>query len=225
MLMGSVTEYFTRASETDYWVIKKRRDTARVTIDVRVVNVETTEVIMSLSETGDASYGQTYGQIPYTGVTTRNADISGVEAAAITDASLRLSYKLREALTGEYEQVLDADGKEVTLSVGLISGAQRDKLYRVYVDGKEVFDTNGKSLGRKRNDIAVVKIIDVQQEFSMAVIAGKGAGNIKLLHRGDKIYPVTNEELASMIKRKVFPKSRPKEVKLDSDMEEFLRRK
>lgn len=224
MLLGAVTEYYMRGSQTDFWVVKKTNHEARVTIDVRVVNVETTEVIMSLSEKGEASHKETYSQLPYTGIAIKNADISGVEAEAISDAASRLSYKVREALTGEYNQILEADGKEVTLSIGLTSGVQQGKLYRVYVDGKEIFDAHGKSLGKKMNDIAVVKIIDVQKEFSIAGIAGKGAGNIKLIHRGDKIYPITNEEFSSMVKRKVFPKSRPKEVKLDREMEEFLRR-
>ena len=224
MIIGSVTEYFTRGSRTDLWLVKKTEHEARVTIDARVVNVETTEVIMSLSETGEAKHKQTHEQLPWIGPVTRNADISGVEAAAISDASSRLSYKIREALTGEYNQVLDTDGKEVTLSVGLTSGAQLGKLYRVYVDGKEIFDSHGRSLGKKMNDIAVVKIIDVQQEFSIAGIAAKNAGNIKLIHRGDKIYPITNSELKSMISRKIFPKTRPKEIKLDDEMREFLRR-
>ena len=224
MLIGAVTEYYTRGKHTDLWLVKKSEHEARVTIDARVVNVETTEVIMSLSETGEAKHKQTYEQMPWIGPVTKNADISGVEAAAISDASSRLSYKIREALTGEYNQVLDSDGKEVTLSIGLTSGAQRGKLYRVYVDGKEIFDAYGKSLGKKMNDIAVVKIIDVQQEFSIAAIADKKAGNIKLIHRGDKIYPITNEELSSMIKRKVFPTSRPKEMKLDDEMRKFLGR-
>ena len=224
MLLGAVTEYHTRASQTDIWLVKKKQHEARVTIDVRVVNVETTEVIMSMAETGEASHKQTQGQMPWIGAVTRDADISGVEAEAISDASSRLSYKLREALTGEYNQVLEADGKEVTLSIGLTSGAQVGKLYRVYVDGKEIFDSNGRSLGKKMNDIAVVKIVDVQKDFSIAAIADKKAGNINLIHRGDKIYPITKDELKSLINRKVFPKTRPKEEKLNEEMRRFLGR-
>ena len=74
------------------------------------------------------------------------------------------------------------------------------------------------------NDIAVVKIVDVQNEFSIAQTAGKGAGNIKLIRRGDKIYPISQEELSSLIKRKVFPNTRPRETKLDDDMRKFLGR-
>lgn len=224
MIIGSITEYFTRASQTDLWLIKKVQNEARVTIDVRVVNVETTEVIMSMAETGEASHKQTKEQLPWIGPVTRNVDISGVEAAAISDASSRLSYKLREALTGEYNQVLETDGNEITLSIGSISGAQVGKLYRVYVDGKEIFDANGNSLGKKMNDIAVVKIVDVQRDFSIAAIADKKAGNIRLIHRGDKIYPITSSELKSLISRKVFPKTRPQETKLNDDMRRFLGR-
>ena len=74
------------------------------------------------------------------------------------------------------------------------------------------------------NDIAVVKIIKVQPEFSMASLAAKGAGNLSLVKRGDKIFPVAQDEMQEMIKNKVFPKSRPKEVKLDNDLKDFLGR-
>ena len=223
MLLGAVTGYEKKGSSTNVFIFGSKKYDAAATIDVRVVNVETSEVMLSLSETGLAS--QKGSSFNFYGITKDQEDLSGIEAGAIADAASRLSYKVREALTGEYDQVLEADGKEVTLSVGITSGAQRGGLYRVYVDGTEIFDARGKSLGKKMNDIAVVKIVDVQKDFSIARVADKGAGSIKLIRRGDKIYPITSEELKSLVSRKAFPKTRPKEVKLDSDMEDFLRRK
>ena len=49
-------------------------------------------------------------------------------------------------------------------------------------------------------------------------------GNLSLVKRGDKIFPVAQDEMQEMIKNKVFPKSRPKEVKLDNDLKDFLGR-
>lgn len=223
MLIGAVTRYEHSASTTDVWLWGSRKFFALATIDVRVVNVETTEVILSLSETGTTSQkGTTFN---FYGMNTKDKmDFEGLEAGAIADAASRLSYKVRDALTGEYSQVLAVDAKEVTLDIGATGGAQRGGLFRVYVDGEEIRGAYGESLGRKMKDIAVVKITDVQRDFSMATVADKGAGNIKLIRRGDKIFPVTTAELQDMIKRKAFPKTRPKEVQLDDDMKKLLGR-
>lgn len=221
MLLGSVTNLEKSGSSTNIWLWGTSKYSAVATIDVRVVNVETSEVVLSLSETGTSS--QTGTTLNIYGMTTEKVKLEGMEAGAIADATSRLSLKVREALTGEYAQVLEAGGKEITLSIGGTSGAQHGKLFRVYVDGPEIHDADGSSLGHKMNDIAVVKIVDVQRDFSIAESAGKGAGNVNLIRRGDKIYPVTPEELQSLIKRKNFPSSRPKEMQLDSDMEEFLK--
>ena len=136
-----------------------------------------------------------------------------------------MGFKLREIMTGEFQQVLEPGNKDIVISLGMSGGAQLGSLYRVYVDGREIHGPDGNSLGHEMNDIAVVKITKLQPEFSTAVIAAKGAGNLSLVRKGDKIFPVAQDEMQQMIKEKVFPKSRPKEVKLDSDLEEFLKRK
>ncbi len=211
MLFGAVTNYGKHGSSVNLWMFGTQKYSAAATIDVRVVNVETTEVVLSLSETGSSS--QTGTSFNFYGMTNDKVDLSGMEAGAITDAASRLSYRVRDALTGEHAQVLDVDGEELTIGIGSTGGAQLGGLYRVYVDGGEIRDIDGKILGHKMNDIAVVKIVDVQREFSIAHLAEKGAGNLKLIRRGDKIFPVNIDEMQSLIKRKAFMKSRPKERK------------
>lgn len=221
MILGAVTNIEKSESSTNVFIFGTSKQSAVATIDVRVVDVETTEVKLSLSETGTSSQKGT--SFNFYGLTNDKLSFEGMEAGAIADAASRLSLKVREALTGEYAQVIDAGARDVTLSLGATGGAQNGKLFRVYVDGPEIFDADGHSLGHRMNDVAVVKIVDVQRDFSIAETAGKGAGNVSLIRRGDKIYPVTPDELQSLIKRKAFPKSRPKELKTDSDLDEFLK--
>ena len=220
MILGAVTNIEKSESSTNVFIFGTSKQSAVATIDVRVVDVETTEVKLSLSETGTSSQKGT--SFNFYGLTNDKLSLEGMEAGAIADAASRLSLKVREALTGEYAQVIDADAKDVTLSIGATGGAQNGKMFRVYTDGAEIFDADGHSLGHRMNDIAVVKIVDVQRDFSIAETAGKGAGNISLVRRGDKIYPVTPDELQGLIKRKAFPKGRPKELKTDSDLDNFL---
>ena len=222
MLIGAVTRYEHTSSTTDLFIFGWRKYYALATIDVRVVDVETTKVVLSLSETGTTTQKGT--TLNFYGMNDKEKmDFKGMEAGAISDAASRLGYKLRESLTGEHLQVLDAGSKEVVVSLGMNGGAQIGSLYRVYTDGREIRDADGNSLGREMNDIAVIKITKLQPEFSNAAIAAKNAGNLSLVRRGDKIFPVTLEEMQQMIKNKVFPKSRPKEVKLDEDLQNFLR--
>ena len=223
MLIGAVTRYEHSTSTTDLFIFGWRKYYALATIDVRVVDVETTKVVLSLSESGTTTQKGTtlnfYGMNDQ-----KKMDFTGMEAGAIADAASRLGFKLRESLTGESIHVLEPGKNEIVVSLGMNSGAQIGGLYRVYTDGREIRDAKGNSLGREMNDIAVVKITKLQPEFSNAVIAAKNAGNLALVRRGDKIFPVAQDEMQAMIKNKVFPKSRPKEVKLDPELQEFLKR-
>lgn len=220
MLLGAVTKLEKVESATNIFIVENAVHNATATIDVRIVNVETTEIILSFSETGRATQKGSF--INFYSLF-RLVNLEGLEAAAIMDATSRLGFKVREALTGESVQVLEAGNKEITLGIGVTGGAQNGSLFRVYVDGGEIFDIDGRSLGHKMNDIAVVKIVDVQNNFSIAESAGKNAGKINLIRRGDKIYPINNEEFQSLAKRKVFPTNRPREMKLDKDLEDLLK--
>lgn len=224
MLIGAVTRYEHSTSTTDLFIFGWRKYYALATIDVRVVDVETTKVVLSLSESGTTTQKGT--TLNFYGMNDKkNMDFKGMEAGAVADAASRLGFKLREAMTGEYVEVLEPGKKEIVVGLGMNDGAQIGGLYRVYTDGREIRDAKGNSLGREMNDIAVVKITKLQPTFSNAVIASKKAGNLSLVRRGDKIFPVAQDEMQAMIANKVFPNSRPKEVKLDSDLEEFLKRK
>ena len=224
MLIGAVTRYEHSSSATDLFIWGWRKYSALATIDVRVVDVETTKVVLSLSESGTTMQKGT--TLNFYGMNDKkNMDFAGLEAGAVADAASRLGFKLREIMTGEYQQVLEPGNKDIVISLGMSGGAQLGSLYRVYTDGREIHDADGNSLGHEMNDIAVVKISKLQPGFSTAVIAAKGAGNLGLIRKGDKVFPIAQDELEQMIKAKAFPKSRPKEVKLDSDLDDFLKRK
>ena len=209
MLIGSVTRYEHSVSTIDLWMVAKKKERAVVTIDARIVDVETTKVVLSLSETGTNT--QKGSVLNFYGLSDKDKmDFKGIEAGAIADAVSRLAFKLRENLTGEYIDVRKPGSKEILISLGQRNGAQLGGLYRVYAEGQEIFDAEGKSLGREMHDIAIVKITKLQQEFSNAALAKGGAGRLALIQKGDKIYPVTEEEMESMIANKVFPEERPR---------------
>ena len=223
VLIGAVTRYERTDNKTDLWMFRWRKYYALMTLDARVVDVETSKVVLSLSETGTTTQkgsGFNWWGTDYSA----KMDFTGIETGAIADATSRLGYKLRDALTGEHLQVLNLKDDEVIINLGTNGGALMGGLYRVYTDGQEIFDADGESLGREMHDMAVVKITKLQPEFSNAVLASKNAGKLSLIRTGDKLFPVTQDEMEAMIKNKVFIKSRPKSSTKNSEREKLRRR-
>ena len=207
MLMGSVTNLARKASGVNIWIVGTSNQEASATVDVRVVNVETSEVVLSLSETGTSS--QSGSSFSFYGITTTENELSGMEGRAIAATASSLAFKIRENLTGEYAQVVNAAGKDVTLSVGATSGVSKGGLYRIYTDGEEILNADGSVLGRKTNTIAIVKVVDAHNDFSVANVA-KNGGNVALIQKGDKVSPISPAEAQDLAKRKAFAKDRPK---------------
>jgi curli biogenesis system outer membrane secretion channel CsgG/TolA-binding protein len=214
MLFGSVTELSEKASAGAIPIfgnvggIAVGAHEAKATIDMRVVDVTTGETVLSLSEEGtskESSSGlvTSYGSMVET-------SFGGVKASAIEAAVVRLGNKVLEEVGGEYAHVLSASGKSVRISRGARSSVKKGDIYLVYVEGPEVFDVDGESLGRDRFPLAVVKVVDVQSGFSNCEVAASG-GKASNIQRGDRIEPISSKASKDYVDRKVFPNERPRQ--------------
>ena len=231
MILGSVTQFDSKQSSQSSGIPipifgvtvqeSKQNYEANVTIDMRVVNVETTEIVLSMSETGNAVGERNASSVYWGGYgnsgSNTSSSITGIESKAVEDAVTKLGVRIREEVSGEYAQVLSAGGSEITLSVGATSGARKGAIYKVYADGAKVFDMDGNELGSKQIVIAAVEITDVQNNFSTGKV-NKGWGNASLIRRGDKIAPISSGEVRDLVKKKAFAKSRPHTFDSDIDI-------
>lgn len=207
VLLGAVTRFNknTKASGFGGLFAEVRTD-VDITIDVRVLDTKTGEVVLSVSETGRAS--KKASAVSIGGVKQAEDSAGGLEDDAIQDAVTKLGQRVLEATVGEYMQVLSGGSSEITLSVGAVAGAHNGSMYRVYAEGSEVLDMRGRVIGRKTKTIAIVQVTEVQNEFSMARVI-KNGGNPSLIRRGDKISPISPSEAQSLIKKKEIATSRP----------------
>jgi hypothetical protein len=178
----------------------------KATIDMRVVDVTTAEVVLSLSEEGTASESSMGIDSPW--VKMLQGEFSGLEARAIQAAVARLSNRILEELGGEYAYVLSVRGNSVFISRGVKSGVKKGDLYLVYANGSEIFDMDDTPIGRERLPLAVVKVVDVQSDFSNCEVASAG-GKASNIRRGDKIEPISAQEAKDYAGRNVFPSGRP----------------
>ena len=206
MLLGSVTQFTKNVTNQKFAFINETKYDASVTVDMRVVDVTTSEVVLSMAETGTAT--RTDSQLDLgKDIQHSESNIAGLEGEAVSNAISKLGQRIREIVAGEYSQVLSSGGKDITLNVGASSGARMGGLYKVYAEGAEVYDMSGRVIGRRTENIAVVKIVDVQNEFSIANVV-KDGGNSANIYRGDKITPISSGEAKDLAKKKAFPKTR-----------------
>ena len=207
VLLGAVTRFNKSTKASGFGGLFAQVNTdVEVTIDVRVLDTKTGEVVLSVSETGRAS--KKASAVSSGGVKQAEDSSGGLEDEAIQDAVTKLGQRVLEATVGEYMQVLSGGGSEITLSVGAVAGAHNGSMYRVYAEGSEVLDMRGRVIGRKTKTIAIVQVTEVQNEFSMARVI-KNGGNPSLIRRGDKISPISASEAQSIIKKKEIATSRP----------------
>lgn len=204
MLVGAVTNLERKVSETDLWLVSKTHQEVSAAIDVRVVDITTSKVIMAFSESGSSSRkGEGFN---FYGIRSDMGKIfEGIEESAIAEAVFRASFRIRESLAGDRIQVVDISTKEITLNAGKNWSIGEGSIFGIYSEGKEVFNLDGTSMGRKLTLLAVVKITDSQRDFSYAQIL-KNGGKASSLRKGNKAEPLTKKEADDLIKRKVFTK-------------------
>lgn len=214
ILLGAVTKFNKNSKATGFGgLFAELKTDVQVTIDVRVLDTKTGEVVLSVSETGRAS--KKSSAVSVGGVKQAEDSAGGLEDEAIQDAVTKLGQRVLEATVGEYMQVLSGGSSEITLSVGATAGAHNGSMYRVFAEGSEVLDMRGRVIGRKTKTIAIVQVTEVQNEFSMARVV-KNGGNPSLIRRGDKISPISPSEAQSIIKKKEIATSRPTASSLES---------
>jgi TolA-binding protein len=223
MLFGSVTELSEKASAGVIPLggigIGTGSHQATATIDVRVVDVATSETVLSLSESGTSSESTSGIATQWGGYV--ESTFGGLKGRAIETAVARLGNRLLEELGGEYDHVLSVSGKTVRISGGQKSGVKNGDLFMVYVEGPEITDIDGTSLGRDRIPIAVIKVTSAQSEFSNCEVAASG-GKVGNIQRGDRIEAISSKMSKDLVDRKVFPSERPRQRAYDETASQLL---
>ena len=177
-----------------------KKSTINATINMRAIDTTTGQVKFAFSETGSSSASQTTlgGFIPLNA----EGEFGPLGSKAIAAATGRLSGRIKEVLGGEYSHVATVKDKSVNINIGATGGAQINNLYLIYYDGREVIDPITKtSIGREKENVAVIKINNVSSNFSTGNVVAEG-GNAALIREGDKI------ELISSAKGMKFVTSR-----------------
>ena len=220
VLLGAVMDGVTKTDYNNPW---KPVIEIESVLETRVIEVATGKMILSASGKGQVKYTQsTRILIGSKGVDAEMERLQNLQQAnqekSLTLAASMAAEKICSSLAGEYPQISSfrkskagkksASGKILgTLRVnrGTSAGIQEGAIYRVYFDGEEVLDFNGKSLGSDKCTVAIAEVKEVRENFCTAEVT---AGTLHNIREGDKAEQISEEEAQSITDSNDFTRTR-----------------
>lgn len=185
MLLGSIVEVAHKHSSTkffsntyyDYPTNNAEDDNHeyRATLEARVVEVLTGRIVLSFSKSGSAiklAKQNNYGEPTY--------------LRALETASSRLVDDVRKVLANEYAMIISVNKNNIRINRGRASGVNVGSLYKVYQEGEEIFDLNGKYLGKREINLALLRVVSVQNEFAVTEIVNNDVDKQQNIKKTDK---------------------------------------
>ena len=179
ILLGSITQitqrYLSSSQSYQFLLDTYYGDTnesqeATATLEARVIEVATGRVVLSFSQSGSATISDIKKSVfSTTGKHSKNE----LSARALEAASSRLGDEIREVLAGESAMVISINKNNIRINRGSASGVNIGAFYKVYQDGEELFDLNGNSLGKRVINLAIVRVKDVNSDFSSVEVLNK----------------------------------------------------
>jgi curli biogenesis system outer membrane secretion channel CsgG len=181
-VFGSVTEFGQKEESKGIGFGKRKfganQIKARVAIDLRIVNVETGEILAADNVAKEESQTGISVAIPDFNFQNQ-AEFDKTLVGKATRACTQEIVGKIEAQMGKvpwYGKIIKESGGMVYINRGVGSGLQVGNVLEAYSPGEELIDPEtGISLGSEESKIGRVQIIDVQQKFSKAIIK-QGAG-------------------------------------------------
>ncbi|MGE5190535.1 MAG: CsgG/HfaB family protein [Gemmatimonadota bacterium] len=160
IVTGAVSQFGVKQKSATYLVGASKTQTAEATVDVRVVDASTGQVIFADSGNGvhETSSTQVLGIGGATGYD------ETIEGKALRAAIAKfIDNMVRRLAAVEWSgKVAAVDGDEVTVNAGRKTGLVAGERLRVFGEGREVIDPDTKvSLGRKRGrEKGEIEVVD-----------------------------------------------------------------
>jgi curli biogenesis system outer membrane secretion channel CsgG len=184
MVVGSVTEFGTEVHGARFRGIGGSVATYRCMIDVRVINVETSEILYA-DRQGSNYRGVAVGINSFEAG--RDADYGKVAGATMSGAVTKLVEGLALAsdnlsMASGFGMVADVDGSDVYINRGSVDGIKAGDQFKVMRLGKKIVDPEtGQTMGQKREAVGVIQVVDVMDKMSICKLV---SGDVQ---KGDAI--------------------------------------
>ena len=180
MLLADIAELLETGKLSNENVVKETYEMS-VTIDSRLVNVETSKIEMAYAEEGSAAQTLTVTQ-DRNGITksVESVNYGSLQTKAIESAVANLSNRITGKLTGEYLQIISIKDDELIINRGASAGINEAELLCVFPQEKTAGDS-----------CAVIYVKDVQDDFSTAKMLFKLDSPNSVVKVGDRLEGVS----------------------------------
>jgi len=159
IVTGAISNFGVTTSGTDLLLTQTKKQVAKVTVDIRVVDAETGEVLYIDSGKGEATSAK--GQ--FLGLGGRGGYDETLEGDALAAAVSQLALNI-EAQVGRKPwsaRVADFDGTHMYLDAGRESGVEIGARLLVFKLGREIKSpTTGKVIGRTEEKLGEAEVIE-----------------------------------------------------------------
>lgn len=157
IVTGAISQFGVATTGSDYLVTQTKKQVAQCTVDVRVVDVETGQVIW-----GDSGKGEsTSSKAQVLGLGTRGGYDEMIEGEALRAAIAKLVDNITSqihAKTQWYAKVLDVDGASVFIGAGTESGLEPGATLEVFHRGREIRDDNNLVVGYLEDKVGTLTV-------------------------------------------------------------------
>lgn len=157
IVTGSISNFGVRTTGSDYLITQSKRQEASCTVDIRVVDAETGQILLADSGKGVSKVGTG----SFLGMGTKGGYAETIEGDALRAAISQLIVNITSQInqkpwSSRIAQV--AQGK-VYLSAGTESGLEVGQKLKVYSLGAEIRDPDsGLVLGREEEELGVLEV-------------------------------------------------------------------
>ena len=185
-------------------------------IEARLIEVETGRAVLTFSQEGSAVIAEEIKDFKRS-----QHSKNELYSRAVLAAASRLGDKIRDVLVKESAMIISVNKNNIRINRGSLNGVSPGMFYKIYSEGAEIFDLNGKLLGRKTKNIAVARAVNVNNEFSNIEILSLAKPDKKVkkskkkktkdnaeeqqvviqVHEGDKIEAVTRTEAHNILEK------------------------
>ena len=203
LLTGSITEYVNKQTAFGIPLGGKSRDGAlmfgssegKVTIDIRTVNVETSEIKNAFSVTGAAS-SSSFGA-EYRGYAVGDFTVPAVVDAAIRQAVKKAVKDLERRIGGLQYRIVKVNPDTAIIDSGSSRGVEKGQLFAVYSEGDVLRDYRGNIIGTENIYYALLKVSDVKADYSICTYV-KGKGGPSMCRGGDLLEPIERAQAKTL---------------------------
>ncbi|MBI2070370.1 MAG: hypothetical protein HYT79_07170 [Elusimicrobia bacterium] len=171
IVTGAISNFGVNTTGSDYLITQTKRQVAQATVDIRVVDAETGQVLYADSGKGEAKSGSG----SFLGMGTKGGYNEGLEGEALRAAVSQLVENITSQINKKPWscRVAEVEGPTVYIDAGSESGMENGQKLMVFKLGREIKSpTTGLVIGRTEEKLGELVLEEVMDSMSKGRMKG-----------------------------------------------------